>query len=73
MSQAQRFGQGTGEIWLDDLACTGSEPKLSECGHSGIGIENCGHNEDAGVVCQERKYIMLSKLSSFCVLVVHGL
>ncbi|XP_072025363.1 LOW QUALITY PROTEIN: uncharacterized protein [Amphiura filiformis] len=45
------FGQGSGEIWLDNVQCTGSENRLDECNHRGWGIENCDHREDAGVRC----------------------
>ena len=45
------FGQGIAPIHLDDLNCTGSESTLSECAHSGVGIHNCAHHEDAGVLC----------------------
>ncbi len=55
------FGQGSGEIVLDNVACTGWESNLRECPATS---HNCGHSEDAGVICSgNNEYCMLFFLS----------
>ncbi|XP_036445352.1 putative DMBT1-like protein [Colossoma macropomum] len=45
------FGQGSEPTWLDNVGCRGTEYSITECSHGGSGVENCGHDKDAGVVC----------------------
>lgn len=45
------FGEGQGEILVDNIECFGNESSLIHCRRSGWGENNCGHSEDAGVVC----------------------
>ena len=47
---------GTGQIWLDEVICTGEEARLLSCPANPLGEHNCGHNEDAGVRCRPGKY-----------------
>lgn len=55
-SSAESFytaGGGSGQIMLDDMACTGHEYSLTTCTHAAWGAHNCGHVEDVGIYCVE--------------------
>ena len=42
---------GSGQIWLDNVRCRGTETFLGDCPANPFGEHNCGHDEDVGVVC----------------------
>nr|XP_023968759.1 scavenger receptor cysteine-rich type 1 protein M130-like [Chrysemys picta bellii] len=45
------FGEGSGQIWLDNTVCRGTESAVWACSW---GDHNCNHREDAGVTCSGR-------------------
>lgn len=55
------YGQGSGQIWLDDLRCYGHETSMLECLNNGWGVHNCQHTEDVGVSCTGLRPIPIGK------------
>ncbi len=45
------FGQGSGPIIIDELACNGTEVTLAQCPHGGWLSHGCSHANDVGVSC----------------------
>ena len=51
------YGEGSGQIWLDNVECRGDESLLVACDANGWGYENCNHGEDASVTCGKKMII----------------
>ncbi|XP_016122208.1 soluble scavenger receptor cysteine-rich domain-containing protein SSC5D-like [Sinocyclocheilus grahami] len=60
------FGEGSGEIWMDEINCTGTESSLMNCRTLGWGIHDCEHSEDAGVICEVLSFIRLINGTNSC-------
>ena len=51
-SASEAFGLTSGPIFLENLACDGTEAGISDCPQSGVpGLHECDHSQDAGVQC----------------------
>jgi len=46
-----RYGAGSGRIWLDDVRCDGTETDIRNCRHSDWGVHKCTHSDDVSVSC----------------------
>ena len=51
------YGEGSGQIWLDDVNCVGTEETIKDCSHNGWGFHNCSHEKDASANCSAGRLI----------------
>ena len=67
-SRAQLYASATtaGPIFLDEVDCRGDETMIFDCSSSAVGVHNCFHDEDAGVICQ-RMYVCVLQCLCVCV------
>lgn len=47
----KRFGSGSGPIWMDDVICSATETRLTDCQFNNWNNTDCTHEEDVGVIC----------------------
>lgn len=53
------FGAGDGNIWLNDVDCTGSETEITQCRFDTTTM-SCDHSHDAGVKCAAGKVLQVN-------------
>ena len=60
------YGQGTGTIWLDSVACAGDESRLSSCYSNSLVTNFCDHGDDVGVDCSTLFTLHFTLSICFC-------
>ena len=53
-------------ILLNNITCAGTETRLTDCPHSGVGIHNCSHTHDVAVSCPGA-YCYIMPIPSWCI------
>ncbi|WAQ95344.1 NETR-like protein [Mya arenaria] len=58
------YGEGQGDIIVDELRCNGGEEDISECKSSDwLSQTNCNHNEDAAVECCKSSFLKIRRIN----------
>ena len=45
------YAVSSGQIWLDNVHCNGTERDIDECTHNAWGVHNCEHHDDVAISC----------------------
>ena len=45
------YGAGSGQIWLDNVQCNGTERDIDDCTHTAWGVHSCEHHDDVAILC----------------------
>ena len=51
-AQTNRYTEGTWDVHINDLNCTGEEEAIWDCPQNGLSRYSCNHYQDASVICQ---------------------
>ena len=58
------YGQGSGSIFLDNVACNGSEASLLSCAYSAPSSSDT-HSEDVGVKCPGQQCLITRNMHAY--------
>ena len=50
---------GTGMIWLDNINCSSSHVRLSQCQSRGWGVTDCHRGNDISLVCEGKSIFII--------------
>ena len=69
-SATSTFGEGTGSVWLNNLACRSYDTTLDQCRNSDpFNINPCTHSRDVALICQGVCLVMITRHLYECTLV----
>uniref|UniRef100_A0A672PHA9 Soluble scavenger receptor cysteine-rich domain-containing protein SSC5D n=1 Tax=Sinocyclocheilus grahami TaxID=75366 RepID=A0A672PHA9_SINGR len=60
IAEPKAYVQPSGQIWMDQLACTGKELTVRDCPFTGWGVSSCLDGLHAGVFCQSKINLHMS-------------
>lgn len=56
-------GEASGPIFLDQVHCSGTESRLSDCDTTEVHM--CDHDDDVGIICHRENYTLTIVLSIY--------